>query len=153
MPVIQTAVGTLSGPHLIEPIERATGNPDPIYSAILLFHAEQVKSPAYQALFEAVEDIARASFPKGVLGKSIVSPFHDTHEKDNFPPGYDVFISAWSKQKPGVVDHARDDILDSGRSGPASRRASRSIRSVGGTRAGEASVSGCTMCRSCGPKV
>jgi Protein of unknown function (DUF2815) len=121
MPVIQTAVGTLSGPHLFDPIERAKGSPDPIYSAVLLFQAEQVKSRAYHALLEAVEDIARASFPKGVLGKSIVSPFHDTHEKDNLPPGYDVFISAWSKRKPGVVDHARNDILDSDKVWPGQR--------------------------------
>jgi hypothetical protein len=120
MPAIQTAVGTLSYPHLFKPAARskapAVGGVEvpKVYSAVLLFDAKQIKSTAYRILVDAVEDLVRTSFPKGILGKSIRSPFRDCDEKENFPDGYETFISAWSNEKPGVVDNQREDILDSG---------------------------------------
>ena len=114
MPAIQTAVGTLSYPHLFKPRERAKGATDKVYSAVLLFDAKQMKTPPYLALVKTVEDLARTSFPKAILGKSIRTPFRNCDEKENFPPEYDTFISAWSNEKPGLVDNARQDIVDSG---------------------------------------
>jgi hypothetical protein len=114
MPAFQTAVGTLSYPHLFKPREKAKDKTEKVYSAVLLFDAKQMKSPPYQALVRAVEDLARTSFPKGILGKSLRTPFRDAHEKENFPDEYDVFINAWSNEKPGIVDAQRNDIFDSG---------------------------------------
>jgi hypothetical protein len=114
MSTLQTAVGTLSYPHLFKPREKAKGATEKVYSAVLLFDAKQVKSPQYQAMVKEVENLARTAFPKGILGRSLRTPFRDAHEKDNFPPEYDVFINAWSNEKPGIVDAQRNDIFDSG---------------------------------------
>jgi hypothetical protein len=44
--------------------------------------------------------------------KQLVSPFRDAGEKsyDGYHPG-DIFIAPWSKNKPGVVDRRKQDIL------------------------------------------
>jgi hypothetical protein len=47
MSLIKTPVGTLSYPHLFTPRERAPGNTDKVYSGVLLFTPQNMKSPAY----------------------------------------------------------------------------------------------------------
>jgi hypothetical protein len=116
MAVIKTPVGTLSYPTFYAPRERAKGNGEKVYSGVLLFTEQTMKGEAYKSMVKAVEELARSSFPKLLLGKSVRSPFRRCDEKgeDNpFPPEYVTFINAWSKSKPGVVDNARNDILDS----------------------------------------
>lgn len=114
MPAIQTPVGTLSYPHLFKPREKFEGATEKVYSAVLLFTAQQLKSPQMKELRDVVEDMARTAFPKLILGKSCKTPFRNAKEKENFPEEYEVFINAWSNEKPGVVDAARNDIFDSG---------------------------------------
>ena len=113
MPAIQTCVGTLSYPHLYKARPRAEGNPELVYSCVLLLSPQQMKSPSYKAMRTAIDEFAKASFPKLILGKGLVSPFRSCDEKENFPEEYDLFFNAWSKNQPGVVDNARNRINDS----------------------------------------
>jgi hypothetical protein len=116
MSVIKTPVGTLSYPNFYAPRERVQGNGEKVYSGVLLFTPQHMKSEQYKDMMQAIEELSRKSFPKLLLGKSVRSPIRrcDEKEDDNpFPPEYEVFINAWSKQKPGVVDNSRNDILDS----------------------------------------
>jgi hypothetical protein len=114
MPAIQTPVGTLSYPHLFKPVDKFQNATEKVYRAVLLFTSAQVKSPPMKPLREEVESLARTAFPKLILGKSVKSPFRNAHEKENFPDEYEMFISAWCNEKPGVIDAQRQDIMDSG---------------------------------------
>jgi hypothetical protein len=113
MPAIQTPVGTLSYPHLFKPRERFKGATEKVYSAVLLFTPANMKSPPMKALRDEVDSLARTAFPKLILGKTVRSPFRVAAEKENIPEEYEIFINAWSNEKPGVVDAARQDIMDS----------------------------------------
>ena len=113
MALIQSCVGTLSYPHLFKPRPKAEGNPELVYSAVLLLSDQQMKSPAYKAMMQQFEDFARKAFPKLILGKGLKTPFRSTEEKENFPPEYKIFFNAQSASRPGVVDTARNHILDS----------------------------------------
>jgi hypothetical protein len=113
MPALQTPVGTLSYPHLYKARPRAEGNPEMVFSTVLLFDEKQMKAPSYAAFRKAVDDFAKQAFPKLILGKGLVSPFRNCDEKENFPPEYKIFFNSWSKQQPGVVDNARNRINDS----------------------------------------
>lgn len=113
MPAIQTCVGTLSYPHLFKARPRAEGNPELVFSTVLLLDDRQMKAPTYKVFRDAVEAFAKEAFPKLILGKSLQSPFRNCDEKENFPEEYKIFFNAWSKQAPGVVDNARNRILDS----------------------------------------
>jgi hypothetical protein len=114
MAALQTPVGTLSFPSLFKPREKVKGSTEKVFSAMLLYTPQQMKSPAMKPLRDAVEALAREKFPKLILGKSIRSPFRDTEEAEWAPDEYELFINAWSNEKPGVVDAARNEILDSG---------------------------------------
>jgi hypothetical protein len=115
MSVIKTPVGTLSYPNFYVPRERVQSNGEKVYSGVLLFTMQQTKSEHWKAMMQPIEALARASFPKLILGKGVRAPVRRCDEKDDspFPPEYEVFINAWSKQRPGVVDAALNDILDS----------------------------------------
>jgi Protein of unknown function (DUF2815) len=113
MPALQTCVGTISYPHLFKARPRAEGNPEMVYSTVLLLDDRQMKSPAYAEFKKAIDDFARQAFPKLVLGKGLQSPFRLCEEKENFPQEYKIFFNAWSKNPPGVVDNARNRIADS----------------------------------------
>jgi hypothetical protein len=115
MAALQTPVGTLSFPHLFKPREKAKGATEKVYSAVLMFTPQQMKSPAMKPLRDAVEELARQRFPKLTLGKGVRTPFRLAEEKDEWVPDeFEMFINAWSNDKPGVVDAARNDIADSG---------------------------------------
>jgi hypothetical protein len=115
MSVIKTPVGTLSYPNFYVPRERVQSNGEKVFSGVLLFTSQQAKSEQWKAMTQAIEALVRASFPKLILGKGVRSPIRRCDEKDDnpFPDGCEFFINAWSKQKPGVVDVALNDILDS----------------------------------------
>jgi hypothetical protein len=113
MPALQTCVGTLSYPHLYKARPRAEGNPELVFSTVMLLNEQQMKSPSYAKFRAAVDEFAKAAYPKLILGKGLVSPFRSVEEKENFPQEYKIFFNAWSKNAPGVVDNARNRINDS----------------------------------------
>jgi hypothetical protein len=116
-PSIRTPIGVLSFPNLFSPRPRAPGG-EPVYQCSILFDQNAQKDPAYEALKRAVrEEIddkcgagksRDAQFMTGVR-----SPFRPTSEKAY--QGYDmvngIFISPWTKSKPGLVDAVRNEIL------------------------------------------
>jgi hypothetical protein len=48
MSQIKTPVGTLSYPNFFTPRERVLGNTDKVYSGMLLFTPQSMKSPAFK---------------------------------------------------------------------------------------------------------
>jgi hypothetical protein len=112
MSQIKTPVGTLSYPHFFTPRERALGNTDKVYSGVLLFTPQRMKSPAFKDMKEAIEKLAAASFPKLILGRTVRTPVRKAEEKENIPDEFETFINAWTKQRPGLVDSGLNDILD-----------------------------------------
>jgi hypothetical protein len=113
MTLIKTSVGTLSYPHFFTPRERALGNTNKVYSGVLLFTPQNMKSPAYKEMKEVIEKQAAASFPKLILGRTVRTPIRKADEKENIPDEFETFINAWSKERPGLVDSDLNYILDS----------------------------------------
>src|SRR4029077_5479450 len=111
MASINTPYATLSFANIFTPRPRAESG-EPVYSCSLLFDPQQQKSPAYKALKDACVQAARKQFGDNVNLKSVIMPFRDAGEKsyDGYHAG-DTFISPWSKNKPGVGDARRQDIL------------------------------------------
>jgi hypothetical protein len=111
MSAINTPYATLSFANIFTPRPRAEGG-EPVYSCSLIFDLKQQKSPAYKALQQACIDAAKKEWGDNVNLKAIGMPFKDAGEKtyDGYHPG-DIYISPWSKNKPGVVDKDREDIL------------------------------------------
>lgn len=131
MPIIQTPVGTLSYPHLFKARPKAEGSDTLVFSTVLLFNEQQMKSPAYKAMLAAVDAVAKSAYPKLILGKSLKSPFRDCAEKENFPSEYRIFFNSWSLVKPGVIDVGRNPIVDSNDVWGGSMRACRSTSILG----------------------
>lgn len=111
MTAINTPYATLSFANIFTPRPRAESG-DPVFSCSLLFDPKQQKSPAYKALQEACVAAAKKEWGDNVPLKLIKMPFRDAGEKtyDGYQEGH-TFISPWSKNKPGVVDANREDIL------------------------------------------
>lgn len=111
MAAINTPYATLSFQNLFTPRPRAEGG-EPVYSCALIFDPAQQKSPKYKALVEACNEAARSEWGDNVNLKQIRMPFRDAGEKsyEGYHAG-DTFISPWSKNKPGIVDTNRQDIL------------------------------------------
>jgi len=104
MTALNTPYATLSFVHVFTPRPRAEGS-EKVYSCSLIIDKEQQKSEAFKALKAAVAAAARKEWGDNVNLKTLVSPFRDAGEKayTGYNPG-DVYISPWSKNKPGVVD-------------------------------------------------
>ena len=111
MNAINTPYATLSFQNIFTPRPRVESGP-PVYSCSLIFDPAQQKSPQYKALQDACIQAARKEFGDNVNLKSIKMPFRDAGEKsyDGYHAGH-TYISPWSKNKPGVVDVNRQDIL------------------------------------------
>jgi ssDNA-binding protein len=111
MPAINTPYATLSFANLFTPRPRSEGS-EPVYSCALLFDKTQQASPRFKALQNAWAEAARNEWGNNVNLKQIKSPFRDAGEKayEGYHPG-DIFISSWSKNKPGIVDRNGEDIL------------------------------------------
>ena len=111
MSSLNTPYATLSFVNVFTPRPRAEGTP-PVYSCSLLFDPQAQKSPAYKALQDACIEAARKEWGANTPMKAILMPFRDAGEKqyDGYHPGH-TFISPWSKNKPGVVNAQRQDIL------------------------------------------
>lgn len=112
MNALTTPYGLLSFPNLFTPRSPAE-NTEPRYSINLVFDEKAQKSPEYTAMQKAVIACAKEAFGDKVNMKSLRTPFRDAGEKEY--QGYndgDMFISAWTKQKPGLVNAQRSEILD-----------------------------------------
>src|SRR6478736_2660890 len=108
---LNTPYATLSFANIFTPRPRSEGE-KPVYSCALIFDPAQQKSPAYKALQDACIAAAKKEFGDNVALKTVKMPFRDAGEKayDGYHEGH-TFISPWSKNKPGVVDVNRQDIL------------------------------------------
>lgn len=114
---LRTPIGVLSFPVLFSPRPRAPGG-EPVYQCSLLFDENAQKDPAFMALKRAA---AAEIDEKNGPGKSqdrqfmagVRSPFRPCGEKAY--KGYDIpngiFISPWTKSRPGVVDAQLNEIM------------------------------------------
>ena len=113
MAAVVTPYATLSFPNLFAPKPRAEGG-EPVYSAALLFDAAAQRSPEYKAMQTACIDAARAKFGASVNLASVRMPFTDAGEKADKYQGYEegvIVINPWTKQKPGIIDARKQDVL------------------------------------------
>jgi hypothetical protein len=111
MAAINTPYATLSFANIFTPRPRFEGQ-QAVYNCSLIFDQAQQKSPAYKALQDACIAAAKKEFGDNVNLKTVEMPFRDAGKKtyDGYHPGH-TYISPWSKNKPGVVDVNRQDIL------------------------------------------
>jgi Protein of unknown function (DUF2815) len=107
---LNTPPGILSFFNGFTPRVRVDG--PAVYSCSVIFPPREQKSEAYLALEEAVEEAWRKMFGATASKKGAMMPFKDAGEKsyDGYLPGH-TYISPWSKQKPGIVNAQREDIL------------------------------------------
>jgi hypothetical protein len=113
---LRTPIGILSFPNLFVARAAVQGG-EPRFSLNLIFDDAALKTPEYQALRAAVAEAIDAEWGAGKskdtkFVQGLRLPFRKTSEKEY--AGYDkgtIFVHAWSKQKPGVVDPQRQDIL------------------------------------------
>lgn len=114
MAAIITPYATLSFPTLFSPRPRSKkGNAEAVYSCQLLFRPEVQKTPEFKALQEAAKEAFIEEFGEKAFQKGIVSPFRKAEEKDQYKADFAgwVFISPWTKNKPGIVDALGNDVL------------------------------------------
>lgn len=110
---VVTPRGTLSFPNVFK-AKAAVEGAEPRFSLNLVFSKEQQKDPAYKALVAAVDACAKEFF-NGKLPANWRNPLRPASEKeyagyaDN--PGA-VYISAWSKNKPGIIGPRLEEIDD-----------------------------------------
>ena len=110
-----TPQGILSFPHLYVARPPVRGA-EPRFSCTIIFNADAQATPEYKALKDAAHAVAVAEFGEAKLKdknfmRKFRSPFRDASEKSY--EGYDegsVFISPWTKKRPGVVDARLQDI-------------------------------------------
>jgi len=111
MTSLNTPYATLSFVNAFTPRPRAEGTP-PVYSCSLIFDPEQQKDLAFKALQAAVLAAAQKEWGSNIKPQQLVSPFRDAGTKTyaGYYPGH-VYISPWSKNKPGIVDSRRQEIV------------------------------------------
>ena len=116
MSSIRTPIGVLSFPVLFSPRPRAPGG-DPVYQVSLLFDQTAQRDPAYNDLRTAVMEAIDEEWGQGksrdkAFIQGIRLPFRKCSEKSY--AGYDIpggmYISPWSKSRPGLVDARRVEI-------------------------------------------
>jgi hypothetical protein len=113
---LMTPTGILSFPNLFVARAAVPGG-EPRFSLNLIFNDEAIKTAEYQALRKAVAEAIDGEWGAGKASDakfvgSLRLPFRKTSEKEY--AGYDqgtVFVHAWTKQKPGLVDARLQDIL------------------------------------------
>lgn len=113
---LRTPTGVLSFPALFKPRAPAPGA-EPRYSLNLVFDAATQKSPEFLALKQAVMDVietevgASKARDKAFLA-GLRLPFRDAGEKSyaGYAKGL-IYIAAWSKERPGIVDARLQEVL------------------------------------------
>jgi len=114
MAMMNTPYGTLAFPHLFQPKERSEGDGKPVFSATVIFSPAQQKMPAFKAMQDACIEAAKKEFGEKIALKDVRMPFRDAGEKADKYNGFeagDIFINPWTKNKPGVCNAQRQDIL------------------------------------------
>jgi hypothetical protein len=87
---------------------------DPRFSLTLIFNREAQQKPEFKKLEQAIDAEVKSRWPNKIPA-GLMSCFHDGAEKADQYSGYnagDIYISPWSKNKPGCVDAQRQDIID-----------------------------------------
>lgn len=113
---IITPIGVLSFPKLFKPEPRAKGG-EAVFSASLIFDEAAQKDQRWKELKQEVRDAIAdkwgdAKAADHAFLKRLAMPWRDAAEKDY--EGYGegkLFISPWSKFKPGTIDRNKNDIL------------------------------------------
>lgn len=112
---IMTPIGVSSFLNLKEPRAIVEGG-EPRYSLTLIFDKVAQNTVQFRALENAIEEALMSKWPnKATRPRDLRSPFRDGGEKEGQYEGYrkgDIFINPWTKDKPGVVDINRQDLLD-----------------------------------------
>jgi hypothetical protein len=87
---------------------------EPRFSLTIIFDKAAQKRPEFAALQKGIDEAIRERWPSK-LPTGLISPLHDGAEKAGQYEGYkagDIFISPWTKTKPGCVNNRREDIID-----------------------------------------
>ena len=111
-PVV-TPYATLSFPNLFAPKPRSEGG-EPVYSAALLFDEAAQRSPEYKAMQNACIAVVKEKFGPTASLSGVKMPFTDAGEKADKYQGYEegvIVINPWTKQKPGIIDARKQDVL------------------------------------------
>lgn len=110
-------IGVISFPHVFTARAPSPGA-DERYSVSLIFDADAQASAEFKAMKKAVMDAAKEKW--GDKAEAMIKngqlrlPFRDATEKSY--AGYEdgkVFINAWSRQKPDVIDGRLQDVVPS----------------------------------------
>ncbi len=87
---------------------------EPRFSLTIIFDKAAQARPEFKALQVGIDEALREKWPTK-LPQGLISPFHDGAEKAGVYEGYrngDIFISPWTKNKPGCVNARKEDIID-----------------------------------------
>lgn len=110
---ILTPVGVASFVNLKEARSVVQGQ-DPRFSINLIFDEAAQKTAEYKALLDAIANVTKDKWGNKVPS-NLRGPIRDGAEKENQYTGYRkgvVFINPWTKERPGVVDAGRNEIID-----------------------------------------
>jgi len=110
---VVTPYGILAFPSLFEARSVPGTNQEPRFSTILVFDEAAQRKPEFLALQNEIMAAADERWPNKKDHRGLRMPIRKSEEKDGvngFEPGT-VFINAWTKTRPGIVDRNRNEIL------------------------------------------
>ena len=110
---VVTPYGVLAFPNLFEARSVPGTNQEPRFSTILVFDEAAQRKPEFKALQDEIIAAAEEKWPKKSDHKNLRWPIRKSEEKEGvngFTAGT-VFINAWTKTRPGVVDRNRNEVL------------------------------------------
>jgi hypothetical protein len=110
---ILTPPGVSSFLNLQKPRAVVVGG-EPRYGLTLIFDKAAQARSEFKTLQQGIDEALKERWPAR-LPVGLKSPFHDGAEKAGQYEGYkagDVFISPWSKDKPGAINARKEDIID-----------------------------------------
>ena len=110
---IRTPNGILSFPAVFVARKPHPTAQEARFSINILFDEAAQKTPEYKDMRREVKNAAEEKFGSNVEFSKLRLPFREAGEKDY--NGYEegmIFIQAWSKTKPGVVDARLQEIHD-----------------------------------------
>lgn len=113
---VVTPGGILAFPTFFEARSAVPGQ-EPRFSTLILFDEAAQKTKEFKELQDQIVAAIKEKFG-AQPPKNLRMPIRDAAEKSEYAGFTDgkVFISAWSKQRPGIVDamgneiHAKDDV-------------------------------------------
>lgn len=115
---LHTPIGTLSFVHLFEARPPAQGA-EPRFSMNLILTPEAQEASEWVQIKKAVMQVALSEFGQQALDQiragKIRLPWRNAHDRDyagykDAPEGT-IFIQPWTKNKPGVIDARKNEIL------------------------------------------